>query len=112
MQLMLMVLNQVELLDPLLEALMEEGIRGATILNSTGMARELSKNEDYPFFGSLRMLLDPDRKESKTLFMALEEEQVSVVKKVVHSVVGDLNQPDTAVLFTLPILDVEGIGHN
>ncbi len=109
MQLLLMVLNQVELLDPLLEAMMEQGVRGATILSSTGMARELSKHEDFPLFGTLRMLLDSDREESKTIFMALKEEEVPRVKEIIRSVVGDLSRPDTGVLFTLPILDVEGI---
>ena len=111
MQLLLLVLNEVELLDPLLEAMMAGGVRGATILNSTGMARELvSKHEDYPFFGTLRILLDPDREESKTVFMVVKEEEVPHVKEVIRSVVGDLTKPDTAVLFTLPVIDVEGIG--
>ena len=111
MQLLLLVLNEIELLDPLLEAMMTGGVRGATILNSTGMARQLaSTHEDYPFFGSLRMLLDPDREESKTIFMVVKEEEVPHVKEVLHSVLGDLSRPDTAVLFTLPVIDVEGIG--
>lgn len=110
MQLLIMVLNDVDLLNPLLESLMEKGIRGATILSSTGMARELAKDEDFPLFGSLRIWLDPERQESKTIFMALKEKDVPVVKKVVHDVVGDLSKPDTGIIFTLPILDIEGIG--
>lgn len=43
MQFMVMVLNKVEVLDALLERLMGNGICGATILNSTGMVRELAK---------------------------------------------------------------------
>ena len=110
MQLLILVLNKVELLDLLLETLSEAGLRGGTILNSTGMARELSKDEDYPFFGSLRMILDPEREESKTIFMALKEEDIPVAKKAIRSVVGDFAKPDTGVMFTLPINDIEGIG--
>lgn len=110
MQLLLFVLNKVDLLDPLLEKMMEQGVRGATILNSTGMARELAKNEDFPFFGTLRSLLDPDREESRTVFTVLKDDEVGRVKEIIRSVVGDLAQPDTGVLFTLPVLDVEGIG--
>ena len=109
MRLMVMVLNRVELLDELLEKLMEKGIRGATILSSTGMARVLSQNDDFPMFGTLRVWLDPDRQESKTILMALKDDEVSKVKEAVHEVVGDLSQPDSAVLFTVPIMDVEGI---
>jgi hypothetical protein len=110
MQLMILVLNKVEVLDPLLEKLMEQGICGATILNSTGMVRELSKSsEDIPFFGTLRMLIDPDRKESKTIFMALKDEKAEQAKKIIREVVGDLSKPDSAVIFTLPVLSAEGV---
>ncbi len=110
MQFLLLVLNKVELLDTLLEKLMASGICGATILSSTGMVRELAKNnEEFPIFGSLRMLLDPDRKESKTIFMVLKDEKVEDVKKVIREVMGDLSRPDTAVMFTLPVLTAEGV---
>ena len=110
MQFLLLVLNKVELLDTLLEKLMASGICGATILNSTGMVRELAKNnEEVPIFGSLRMLLDPERKESKTIFMVLKDEKVEDVKKVIREVMGDMSHPDTAVMFTLPVLTAEGV---
>ncbi len=110
MQLMVMVLNMIEVLDTLLEKLMERGICGATILNSTGMVRELAKsNEDFPIFGSLRMLVDTDRKESKTLFMVLRDEKIKEAKEIIREVVGDLSKPDSAVIFTLPVLDAEGV---
>lgn len=110
MQLMVMVLNKVEVLDTLLENLMEEGICGATILNSTGMVRELAKsNEDFPIFGTLRMLIDPDRKESKTIFMVLKDEKAEEAKRIIRNVVGDLSKPDSAVVFTLPVLSAEGV---
>ncbi len=110
MQLLLIVLNRVELLDALLGKLMDNGIHGATILNSTGMVRELTKsNEDFPIFGTLRYLVDPDRKESKTIFMVLKDEQVEETKKIVRQVIGDISQPDTAVMFTLPVLSAEGV---
>ena len=55
MKLLLIVLNKTEKLDELLEKMMDKGITGATIFNSTGMARELAKHsEDFPIFGTLR----------------------------------------------------------
>jgi len=110
MQFLLMVLNKVEVLDTLLEEFMKIGVRGATILDSVGMARELARcNEDYPLFGTLRFLIDLDRGESKTIFVVLRDEQVEIVKKVIRQVVGDLSKPDTAVIFTLPVLSAEGV---
>ncbi len=104
MQLLIIVLTRVNQLDELIETMVEHGFTGATILNSTGMLRELAKsNEDFPLFGSLRYLIDTDREESKTIFMALRDEQIEEAKQVVRTVVGDLSKPDTAVLFVLPI---------
>lgn len=110
MQFLLVVLNKVEKLNTLLEKLVEHNICGATILDSTGMVRELIKNnEDYPIFGTLRLFIDTDRQESKTIFMVLKEEQIEEAKSVVRQVIGDMSKPDTAVMFTLPIISVEGV---
>lgn len=112
MQLLLIVLNKTEKLNSLLDAWMEQGIGGATVLKSSGMVRILAKNiEQYPIVGSLRrMLTDIDeRKDSRTIFMALQDEKIEAAKAVVRGVVGELSQPDTAVMFTLPVLSVEGV---
>lgn len=111
MQLLLIVLNRVEKLDEILEKLMQYGFTGATIINSTGMMKELAKNiENYPIFGTLRYLIDMDRDENKTIFMVLKDEQVEKAKEIIRKVIGDLSKPDSAILFTLPILSAEGIG--
>ncbi|NLY71271.1 MAG: hypothetical protein GX076_06295 [Clostridiales bacterium] len=110
MQLLLIVLNKIELLDTLLGKFMDNGIQGATIFSSTGMVKELSKSsENYPIFGTLRYLIDPDRQESKTIFVVLKDEQVEKTKEIVRQVVGDISKPDTAVMFTLPVLSTEGV---
>ena len=41
--------------------------------------------------------------------MALNDEKVEEVKKLIRQVVGDLSKPDSAVLFTLPVLSAEGV---
>ena len=112
MQLLLIVLNKTEKLSPLLDAWMEQGIGGATVLKSSGMVHILSKNiEQYPIVGSLRRLLGDmdERKDSRTIFMALQDEKIEAAKAVVRTIVGDLSKPDTAVMFTLPVLSAEGV---
>jgi len=110
MKLLILVLNKVERLDSFLNSLIEHRITGATIINSTGMVKELSKkSNDYPIFSSIRMYLDFSHQESKTIFMALKDEQVETVRKIVREVIGDLSKPDTAVLFTLPLFSAEGV---
>ncbi len=106
----MIVLNKVDLLESLLEKLFESGVSGATIISSTGMAKEIAANHgDYPIFGSLRFLINLDREESKTIFMVLKDEQVEDTKTLIRQVVGDMTKPDTAVMFTMPVLSVEGV---
>lgn len=109
MQLLVLVLNQVEKLEELLKGFMNEGITGATILNSTGMIKELVGHMEYqPIFGSPWLHIDCDRKESKTIFMALNDDKLEKAQKIIRHVIGDLSKPDTAVMFTIPIITSEG----
>lgn len=110
MQLLVLVLNKVEVLEELLTQMVSGGISGATILNSTGMATTLvHSEEDVPLFGILRKMLNPDREESKTIFTVLKDEQIDTAKEIINHVVGGLENPDTGILFTLPINSVEGL---
>ncbi len=110
MKCLFIILNDVDLLDELLTQLGETGVKGATILSSTGMARQLFLNgEDEPnFIGSLRHFLNPDRRESKTIMCVLEDEQLVAAKAVVKKVMKDFSQPDTGIMFSIPVNDVEG----
>lgn len=109
MCLVVIVLNQTDSLNVLLEELSRHGIMGATILDSHGMAHSLYEYDELRFFGSLRILLDPQRKESKTILMVCEEDSVPTISKVVNEVTGGLNHPDTGILFTVPVNYTEGI---
>ena len=111
MQVVILVLNKTECLHPLLEALLESGIRGGTVLESTGMMRVIDNSgDDLPMFGALRQLFDPERRSSKTLIMVLDDPEVAVARQVIARVTGGLNHPDTGILFAMPALFVEGLG--
>ena len=108
MQAFVLVLNRTEYLDTLLTRMSESGITGATVLDSRGMARILC-DEDTPMFGSLRSFLNPERRSSKTVFVILEDEQVSSVRALVNEVTGGLDAPDTGIMFATPVLFAEGL---
>lgn len=112
MKLLVLVLNKVEYLDEILEGFADAGIGGATIIQSRGMARELyqSGHEDDMFLGSLRAILDPDREENNTVLTVVKDEQVEATVKIIERVVGDLNKPDSAIVFTVPVDFIKGIG--
>lgn len=109
MKLVVFILNRLDKLEELLCKFSESKISGATIIESTGMAQALYSMEDGAFLGSLRFFLDPNKEENRTIFMVLKEEQVAVAKQAIREVVGDLSEPNTGILFTLPIEEVEGL---
>lgn len=111
-QIMFFVLHKTEVLDPLMIALNKAGIKGATIINSSGMAHSLASSEDSYIISSLRAFLTPDREENKTIIMVLSEEQVAEAKRVITEVVGDLSKPYTGIVFVVPAISVDGLSQS
>lgn len=111
MKLLFFVLNKVEKLNTLLNEFAKQDVKGATILNSHGMAHSLVESDDHHAFLSLRNYLDPKRKESKTIVMVIEDNEVESIVGIIESVVGSLDEPDTGIVFTAPIDYVRGLMH-
>ena len=110
MQLLVLVLNKTECLEELLERFVEINVKGATIIESTGMARALHDGGSTgSILGSLRSLIDPERQQSKTVFCVVKDEIVDDVRAVVDEVTGGLDHPDTGILFSVPTVFVDGI---
>ncbi len=112
MQLFVLVLNNTEHLEPLFEKMLERGFRGATVLDSTGMMRVLSDddNVDMPMLGLLRHMYTPVRKASKTVFIVLKDEQVSELSLLIDEVTGGLDKPNTGIAFSMPLSFAKGWG--
>ena len=108
MQVLFLVLNKVECLEDILKELSEHDLHGAIILDSKGMAHSLDGFTELHFTLSLRMILNPEHKESKTVFMVLKNEEIPLVSEIVNKVVGGLGQPDTGIMFAMPVTYLEG----
>lgn len=109
MQMLVLVLNNESYLEDLLNELEKKGIKGATIIDSTGMGRVLHSNDDIPIFGGIKFLMNDKRPFNKTIFTVIKDNQVEIATKAVKDVVGDLNEPGTGILFTVPVSYCEGI---
>ncbi len=110
MKLVVYVMNQTKSLEEFLLELNQNGVKGATILNSTGMARKLVQTEEWEFIGSLRSLYMNPRTESNVILIVIEDEQLKTVYSVIRKVCGDLSVPHSGIVFTVPIDDVRGFG--
>ena len=109
MQVFVFVLNQTEHLEHLLQEFTDHGLKGATVLDSRGMARILHTEDEMPIFYGLRAILEPERRISKTIFCVMEDSQVEIARKIVNDVTGGLDYPDSGIMFALPVTFTEGL---
>lgn len=109
------VLNKTEYLDSLLDEFVHNGIKGATIIESTGMARILSSRYDedeLPFLASLRNFLNPERSHSNIIFMIIEDDQLKKAVDIIEKTVGDLSEENNGIAFSFPVDYVKGTIRN
>lgn len=111
MQLLVLVLNKVESMPAILSDFMTAGIGGATVVDCRGMLRVMNSDsiEPPPIFGSLRMLINPEREHGKMLFVVLSDDQVETAKEIIREKTGGLNTPDSGIMFTVALSSVEGV---
>ncbi|MEX2583064.1 MAG: P-II family nitrogen regulator [Gemmatimonadota bacterium] len=108
MQLLIAVINQEHKLDEILSGLVELGITGATIIGSEGMGRVLS--HDIPIFAGLEALASRSRPQNQTIFSVIrEDEKVEGVIRLLKEICGDLEDPATGIVFTIPVNRVVGL---
>lgn len=110
MQLIFVIIKQLNLTDVLMVELANAGVKGATILDSEGMAKYLYKSENVQTLDLLKQILNKENpNESKTIIMAVNDDMVDTVRETVKKVVGDFNVPNAGVMFGVPITFTEGI---
>ena len=108
----MLVLNREECLEPILEEMLEKGIGGATILESTGMMRVLNDDQNVDLPMLIRHFYNPERKTSKTMIALIRDEQLPVLMKIINVKTGGLNKPNTGIAFAVPTTFVEGLDTN
>lgn len=108
---LILILSNVEKLNPLLKTLVANDIHGCTIWDSEGMTHRLleSEDEEISHFGSIRKIINPNRDRSKTIFFVGTQEEVKKARKLIVDVVGDFNEPDTGVMFVINISESFGM---
>jgi len=107
MKLLILILNKVEKLEEVLEGFLEIGVTGATAIDSVGMGHILS--EEVPIFAGLRFMFAGAKPHNKTVFSVIKDEKEELVMELLKKILGDLNQPGTGIVFTIPIDRAEGL---
>lgn len=111
MKLLFFVLEQNDKLDDVLVSLTDHGIVGATVLEGKGMMKLLAEHDEgeVPVFGAIRHYLNPDRVKRTLIFMGIQDEQLEIAVQAIEDVVGNLNEKDTGVIFSVPVDFAKGL---
>lgn len=111
MHLLIFVLEQNTLLPEILEKLYKVGVTGTTVLNSVGMGRLLVQyGRTSPVGNLIKEKLRKGNYTNKTLFAVIRSEEIlDKAIETIDEVVGDLEKPDTGILFTIKLDRVVGL---
>ena len=107
----LLIVDDLNKCPDVLDAWNSVKVPGITVLESTGMGR-LQRGgirDDIPMMPSLSELFRAKEHHHRTIFSVVEgEEKVDLLIDKTEEILGDLNRPNTGVLFVLPVTRVVG----
>lgn len=113
MFMIMFVLNDAGKLDKILESWDEAGIRGVTIIESTGFHRRKIQRSKL----HLTFLMEPitvgGENGNYTLFTAVQDEAtIQQCLVATEKIVGDLNNPNTGAFMVWPLSQTKGVNKN
>jgi PTS system nitrogen regulatory IIA component len=105
MKLMALVLYEEKYLYDILEFFIEEGIDGATILESSGMGQYIS---NIPLFASFIGFMNEDRNRSNTIIATVPASRVERLVRGIEGITGDLDKTQGAMIMVLDVAFSKG----
>ncbi|MGE4282151.1 MAG: hypothetical protein AB7G87_00360 [Clostridia bacterium] len=111
MYVLFIVLNEVEHLTEILMKMKDLGLRGATIIDTMGSKKALSKDmQNVSFLNSIVKALEGDNRANKTIFSVIEKkEQVERAMDAIETILGgDMKKPNKGIMFVLPVTHLKG----
>jgi hypothetical protein len=107
MYMIMLVLDNPDFLDQVLAAWEQAGMRGATIVESTGIYRLRQKNVPMRYFFQMPKLVEEGH---LTLFVIVDREQlIQDCLIATEQIVGDLDKPNTGIFAAWPLAYVRGV---
>lgn len=99
MKLMFLVLYMEELIYDILQILIEEGIDGANILDSSGMGKYISS---VPLFAEFIGFMQTRKEHSQTVMALIPADREQRIVEKIESLTGDLDENQGAFIVTFP----------
>jgi len=97
-------------LEKILKKFRELKISGVTILDSTGVGETSLYHQWRPMIACLHKLWECEGEPSKTLLSVVESEEVAIkLLDALKEIIGNLDEKETALAFSIPISNVTGL---
>lgn len=110
MYMLIMVLDDVSHLNDVLAGWENAGVRGVTILESTGLHRVLMRHKPEAAYAGFGRIFGSGQVGHNTLFAIVDE--MAIVEAAVvatEQIVGKLDEPYTGIMFALPVIKAWGM---
>ena len=107
MQLLVAVINHEECVEDILAGFVEIGVTGATLVDSRGMGRVLSR--EVPLFAAVGALAEGSRPANKTLFCIVDDAKADAAVHMIQEICGSFERAGIGILFTVPVSRVVGL---
>ncbi len=104
-KLLLVILYEDDLFYDLLEFFLQEGIDGATVLDSLGMGHYIS---NIPLFSSFVSFMNEDHNRSRTILATVPEDQIKSLVDGIEEITGDLDKTQGAMIMVLDLAFSKG----
>ncbi|MFQ5399623.1 MAG: hypothetical protein ACE5E7_08505 [Anaerolineae bacterium] len=110
MYMLIMVLDDSARLNDVLSAWVEAGVKGVTILESTGVNRVLPRPSAGPMYAGFSQIFGSGRVGHNTIFAVIDDlETAEAAVAATEAVLGDLTKPHTGIIFALPVVQTWGM---
>ena len=110
MYLLIMVLDDATHLGAVLEAWVNAGVPGVTVLESTGVNRLLERSEARSVFMGFGQMFAGARVGHNTLLAIIESLEIAEsAVAATEAILGDLSQPHTGIIFAVPVAKTWGV---
>jgi hypothetical protein len=109
MYMLIMVVDDSTRLNEILRAWKDAGVKGITILESTGVNRVLPRPTAEPMFAGFSQIFGSGRVGHNTLFAVIDElELAEAAVAATEEVLGDMTEPHTGIIFAVPVVKTWG----
>lgn len=109
MYVLFLVLDDVSHLNDVLRAWENAGVRGVTILESTGLNRALKRHRPHAAYARFGQIAGSGVVGHNTLFAIIEGMSVAeAAAAATEQVIGSLASPHTGIMFAMPLVKVWG----